>query len=461
MNLRNPTLTRRIVSLVLATLLAFAWPRPADAAGQAPIFIRDAEIEAIIHEYTAPLFTAAGLDPAAVRVYIVKDDTINAFVAGGMNIFVFSGLLLRAERPAQLIGVIAHETGHIRGGHLARREEALRNATIEAIVACILGVGAAAGSGQGGAAAACQLGQNIGGRYLLAFSRTQEASADQAGLSFLDSTHQSARGMLEFFKILGKQEALLSGQQDPYLRTHPLTQSRIDAVTEHVAHSPYSDVPEQPEFIAGFKRVQAKLRGYTEPLAQVLQRYPESDNSLEARYARSVAFAQPGQSNLKKAIALADSLIAEFPHDPYFQENKAEILLKGATQAKAALPYYETAATALPDSPMILMELAMAQIAIADPPLVKKAISELEKVVRIEPKNSSAWHQLCIAYGTDGQLAMASLACAQEAANGSSKRARKQAKEQAQRAMQGLPEGSPAWLRAQDIYNEADRDEEE
>jgi len=143
MNPRNATLTKRIISLALAMLIGIGCPRPADAAGQAPIFIRDAEIEAIIAGYTAPLFTAAGLDPSAVRVYIVKDDTINAFVAGGMNIFVFTGLLLRAERPAQLIGVIAHETGHIRGGHLARRNDALRAATIEAIVACILGVGAA------------------------------------------------------------------------------------------------------------------------------------------------------------------------------------------------------------------------------------------------------------------------------------------------------------------------------
>ena len=242
MNPRNAILTRRIFSLVLATLFAFTCARPADAAGQAPIFIRDAEIEAIIAGYTAPLFTAAGLDPAAVRVYIVKDDTINAFVAGGMNIFVFTGLLLRAERPAQLIGVIAHETGHIRGGHLARRNDALRAATIEAIVACILGVGAAAGSGQAGAAGACQLGSQIGQASLLAFSRTQESSADQAGMEFLDDTHQSARGLLEFFKILGKEEALLIGQQDPYLRTHPLTQERIDAVTSHVERSPYSDV---------------------------------------------------------------------------------------------------------------------------------------------------------------------------------------------------------------------------
>jgi predicted Zn-dependent protease len=461
MNPRNAILTKRIFCLVLATLFALASPRPADAAGQAPTFIRDAEIEAIIAEYTAPIFTAAGLDPSAVRVYIVKDDTINAFVAGGMNIFVFTGLLLRAERPAQLIGVIAHETGHIRGGHLARRDDALRAATIEAIVACILGVGAAAGTGQGAAAAACQLGSHIGTMSLLAFTRTQESAADQAGLSFLDATHQSARGMLEFFKILGKQEALLIGQQDPYWRTHPLTQERIDAVGSHISRSPYSDVPERPEFVAGFKRIQAKLRGYTEPMARVLKRYPESDNSLEARYARSIAYAYaPGQGNLKKAVALADSLIAEFPDDPYLQENKAEILLKSANQAKAALPYYQAAATALPDSPMILMELAVAQLAIEDPALTKKAISELEKVIRIEPRNGAAWYQLSIAYGRDGQLAMSALALAERAAASSAPRACREAKDQAGRAMQGLAEGSPAWLRAQDIYNGARCDED-
>lgn len=455
MSPRNAILTRRIFSLVLATLFAFTCPRPAGAAGEAPTFIRDAEIEAIIANYTAPIFTAAGLDPSAVRVYIVKDDSINAFVAGGMNIFVFSGLLLRAERPAQLIGVIAHETGHIAGGHLARRNDALRAATIEAIVACILGIGAAAGSGQGGAAGACAVGSGIGQASLLAFSRTQEASADQAGMSFLDSSHQSARGMLEFFKILGKQEALLVGQQDPYLRTHPLTQDRIDAVTEHVQHSPYSDVPDRPEFVDGFKRIQAKLRGYTEPLARVLQRYPDSDNSIESRYARSIAYAQPGQANLKKALALADSLIAELPHDPYFQENKAEILLKSANQAQASLPYYEAAANALPKSSLLLLELGVAQIAVGDPALIKKAIPALEEVVRIEPEYPFAWHQLSIAYGMDGQLAMAALALAEEAATSSSPRACRRAKEQAQRAMQGLKEGTPAWLRAQDIYSGA------
>lgn len=457
MNPGNSNLIKRFFSLVFASLLAVSWALPARAV----TFIRDAEIETIIAGYATPLFTAARLpDPSAVHVYLISDKSINAFVAGGMNLFIFTGLLLKTERPNQLIGVMAHETGHIAGGHLARLPEALRAATIEAIVACVLGLGGAVASGQGAAAAACHLGQHAGLMSLLSFTRTQESAADQAGLSYLDATGQSARGTMEFLKILSQQEALLSGNQDPYMRTHPLTQDRIDAVANHIQGSHYSDVPDKPEDIAGFKRIQAKLRGYTEPLSRVLQRYPESDNSLESRYARAIAYFYPvGQINLPKSLALVDGLIADYPDDPYFQELKGEILLKGAARARDALPYYEAAVRGAPRSPLLRLELAMAQIATEDPVLGKQAISELEEVVRQEPKNRDAWHQLSIAYGRDGQVCMAALALAEKAAAAGGPGARKQAKLQADRAMQCQPVGSPGWLRAQDIYNQMDRDE--
>jgi predicted Zn-dependent protease len=451
-------LTNRVVSFICASLLALSWATPAAVAKSGVTFIRDAEIEIIIAGYAAPLFAAAGLDPSAVRVYLIKDGSINAFVAGGMNIFVYTGLLLAAERPGQLIGVIAHETGHISGGHLARRDDALRNATIEAIVACILGVGGAAASGEAGAAAACQLGSHIGTMSLLSFSRTQESSADQAGLSFLDATHQSARGILEFLKILSRQEALLSGQQDPYLRTHPLTRDRIEAVAQHVRQSPYSDVPDTPEAILGFKRMRAKLLGYLEPVATVLRHYPESDKSIEARYARAIAFFHRA-GKLQQALAIVDGLIAEFPDDPYFQELKGEMLLKSG-RAREALPYYEKAMRTVPQSPILRLELAIVQIEIGDPALIESAAAELEEVVRLEPASVSAWRQLSIARGRLGQEPLAWLALAEAAAASSGEQARKEAKRQAQRAMQALPEGSPGWLRAQDIYNEASRDED-
>jgi predicted Zn-dependent protease len=440
--------------MIVAALAALAlFPMQAGAIS----FIRDAEIEATITGYVTPIFEVAGLDPTAVHVYIINDDSINAFVAGGMNVFINTGLLMRAEHPGQVIGVVAHETGHIVGGHLARRQEALRDATIEAMVACILGVGAAAASGNAGGVGACALGQHVGQQFLLAFSRGQEASADQAGLKFLDDTHQSARGIEEFLRILWKQESVLIGQQDPYTRTHPLTQDRIDYIHFHVEHSRYSDVPDKPEFVAQFKRMRAKLVGYLWPTARVLQEYPPSDKSLEARYARAIAYccAEKRVANkLPEAQALIDGLIAEHPDDPYFQELKGEALFQNGN-VRSSLPYYEAAVKGAPSSSLLRFELARAQLEVEDPALTKKALSELEEVTRDETKNGDAWHKLSIAYGRDGQLAMAALALAEEAGTHSSKEAKREAKGLAQRAMQGLPVGSPSWLRAQDIYNAA------
>lgn len=449
---------KRIISLMGAWMIAAGLLLPATAAPAAVTFVRDAETEATIRTYAAPIFAAGGLDPDAVRVYLIQDDSINAFVAGGMNLFIYTGLLLKAESPNQVIGVIAHETGHIMGGHLARAREAMRNATIEAMVACILGLGGAAASGQGAVASACQLGQTIGVGSLMKYSRTQESAADQAGLSLLEATGQSPLGTLEFLKILTKQEALLTGRQDPYLRSHPLTQDRIVAVENNLRESPYADRTDSAEAMAHFKRVQAKLRGYTEA-ARLQNYYKASDNSVPARYAWAIAY-HYRLSQPKKALKLVDGLLAEYPDDPYFQELKGDILLKMG-QAQAALPSYDAAVKAIPSSAVLRVGYGQALLAPEDPGLTKKAITQLEEAVRIEPRYGPAWYHLSIAYGRDGRMGMAFLALAEEAASKGGEKNKKRAKEQAQRAMQALPEGSPAWLRAQDIYNGASRDEDE
>ncbi|MGH6931532.1 MAG: M48 family metalloprotease [Dongiaceae bacterium] len=450
------SLARRILSFPVAGLLAAAWSLSAPPASARSQFIRDAEIEATIAAYAQPLFEAAGLDPQAVRVYLLQDDSLNAFVAGGMNLFIHTGLLMKAESANQIIGVIAHETGHIAGGHLARSQDALRNASIEAILACIAGIGAAVvgatqsgGDGASAGAGLCAIGQQVGLRSLLQFSRTQESAADQAGMSYLDATRQSARGTVEFLQILTKQEALLGVSQQPYLRSHPLTRDRIDAVKDHIEHSPYSSAVDSIDFQIRFARMRAKLIGYLQPLPRVLRAYPESDQSMPGRYARAFGYYRAGK--LPQATALVDGLLAEFPDDPYFLELKGEMLFKNG-RARDALPYYQAAALAVPGSALLRLELGQVQLEIGEPGLTKAAITELEAAVRIEPRYSMAWRQLSIAYGRDGQLPMAALALAETAsASGKAKEARRQA----DRAMQGLPEGSPAWLRAQDIYNEA------
>lgn len=439
---------------LLAVILALvANPLPAGAQERMPSFIRDAEIEATIRSYATPLFAAAGVNPESVRIYIVDDDRLNAFVAGGMNLFLNTGTLMETKRPNQLIGVIAHETGHIAGGHLARGQEELRNATIEAIVASVLGLGAAVASGQGDVAGAVLGGtQAVTRQRLASYSRAQESAADQAGMTFLDASHQSARGLLEFLNVLKGQEFLLSGSQDPYLRTHPLTAERIAAVEHHIAVSRYSDEPDPPALIEAHKRMRAKLIGFIRPFARVLQEYPESDQSLEARYARSIAYYR--RSDLKHALPLLDGLLAEHPDDPWFQELKGQFLFEFG-RAPEALGYYEKAVSLRPREPLLRMGLAQVQIELNDRELGRKAIANLEETVRAEPRNSTAWRLLSIAYGRDDQLPMAALALAEAAAARGDK---KQARQQADRAMQQLPEGSPAWLRAQDIMTDMDRE---
>ena len=444
-----------IVSLVIAALLAAAPIAPAGAQNKPLGFIRDAEIETTIRAYATPLFTAAGLDPQSVHVYLVNDDTLNAFVAGGMNLFINTGLLMRSENANQLIGVIAHETGHIAGGHLARTQDALEDATAEMILAYVLGLGAAIATGNSGAGAAVIAGgQSIAQRSLLQYSRTQESAADQAALSYLDRTAQSARGMLEFLEVLGDQELLLSNQQDPYLRTHPLSNDRIDTVRNFVAGSRYADAAEPSEFVVAHARMRAKLVGFLRPLGRVLQQYPESDGSLEGRYARAIAYYRA--ADLKRALPMVDGLISERPDDPFFQELKGQILFENG-RAREALPYYEAAVRLQPDAPLLRQGLAQVQLESGDPELNRAALAQLDEVVRIEPHNAAAWRLLSIAYGRDGQLGMTALALAESAgARGNSKEAR----QQADRALKLLPESSPAWLRAQDIFNAASRDED-
>jgi len=447
-------LLKRLTSFAVALSLALATTAPATAQSRSPGVVRDAEVEGIIRAYATPLFEAAGLNAADIRIFLINDDRLNAFVAGGMNLFLNTGLLMRAEKANQLIGVIAHETGHIAGGHLARTQEALSKASTEAIIAFVLGMAVAA-AGQGDAGAAIVgAGGTIAQADLLKYSRTQESAADHAGVSYLDSTGQSSRGLLEFFEILEGQELMLSGRQDPYLRTHPLSSDRIDFVRHHVEGSPFSDAAEPESFTDGFGRMRAKLIGFLRPLNRVLQDYPESDGSLDGRYARSIGYYRAGQ--LDKALPMLDGLIAEHPEDPFFQELKGQILMENG-RGLEAIPYYRESVRLAPHEPLLRLGLAQVMIDTEDPGLNREALRELEEVSRIEPRNGNAWRLLSIAYGRDGQIPMTALALAEAAMLRGDK---SEAWAQADRALQQLPEGSPAWLRAQDIQNAADREDQ-
>jgi len=456
---------RRLAKRAVAAVAVTAMATMPVAAASADGLIRDAEIEATLRAYADPIFEAAGLDASAVQVHIVDNPRINAFVSGGMQMFVHTGLLTAADNPNEVIGVIAHETGHIAGGHLSQIDEAIENATIEMIIGAL--VSAAVGvlakdpaptiGGQ-------QLAQTIALRNLMKYTRTQEGVADQAAFSLLEATGQAPDGMVSFFKTLQHQEALSTERQDPYLQSHPLTSSRIDAAEAAAARSRYVGKPDSAEMMMRHQRMLAKLNGYLRPL-QVTKLYPKSDQSVPARYARAIALYRT--SRMDEAIAVMDGLIAEAPHDPFFIEQKAQILYENGHVAEA-LPLYQQALDLAPAEPLIRLELAQAQIQLAemaegkgeqvDPTLLRAAIEHLTRVVHLESKNAGVYKLLAVAYGRLGEMPTAILYQAEEAlARGKAK----SAKDLAERALAGLPVGSPGWIRAQDIQFVADQRDDE
>jgi predicted Zn-dependent protease len=438
--------SRQSLRLLFVLALVFTLAAPALAQQRRPIsLIRDAEIENTIQAFAAPLLRAAAIPADSVHVYIVNDDALNAFVAGGMNLFIHTGLIQKASGPEGLIGVMAHEIGHIAGGHLIRAPGALENVGLEAMISYILGAAVmVAGAGAAGSAIIAT-GSGIAQRSLFQYSRTQEQSADQAGMRYLEATGQSARGLLDTFEVLKKQELLAVSRQSPYLRTHPLTDDRIAFVRNAMEASPYSDAPTSPEYLDMFDRLVAKLDGFLNPPGHTLTKYPESDDSEWAQYARAVAYHK--LADVPRALAALEPLLAAHPDDPYFYELKGQILFENG-RIFEAIPAYEQAVRLLPDEPLLRIGLAQAQIETNDPALNAVALQHLLHAVLSERTSAGAWRYLGIAYGRAGEFGQSSLALAEEALLRGNK---DDVLFHVQRAEQALPEGSPGWLRLQDL----------
>jgi predicted Zn-dependent protease len=436
-------LHRLVLGVTLVAALCLA-PRVPDAA---ELLLRDAEIESDIKIIASPIWRAAGLEPNDVGIYLVQDSQLNSFVAGGQAIFINSGLILRAENPNQLLGVIAHETGHITGGHVLRAKEAMRNASIESIIAMV----AAAGAAVVGRSGAPLLGaQGVGERSFLQFSMGQEATADHAALNFLDRSCQSARGLLKFFEILQTNELLTGERQESWVRTHPLTQQRIQYLRDHVAQARCSNSTDTAASIELLRRVKAKLHAFLDDPSKTLAAYPESDRSPLARYARAIAYYRIPK--LDRALPEIDGLIRDFPNDPYYRELKGQMLFENGRVRDAMRPY-EDAVKLAPSAALLRMSLSQVYIESGDPALNKRAIAYLNDASRAEGRESQIWHFLAIAYGRDNQMGMAALSLAEEAlANGK----KKDATQQSNRAKQLLTKNTPPYFRADDIHREAE-----
>jgi predicted Zn-dependent protease len=445
---------RTLAVLTAAAVAAASIPATAQSQGKGPPIIRDAEIEQLLREYTQPILKAAGLAQQNVRVVIINDPSFNAFVADGRRIFINSGALMQAKTPNEVIGVLAHESGHIAGGHLARIREQMANATTESMVAMLLGLGAMVAGARSGNASTADIGmagmsmpQSVIQSTMLSYIRAQEEQADRAGVKFLTATGQSPKGMYDTFKRLGDEMLFQTRYIDPYLQTHPMPKERVAALEELVKSSPYWDKKDSPELQFRHDMMRAKLYGYMDRSGTTANRYPLSDQSLPARYARAIAATRFG--DLAGALQQVDALIAAQPQNPYFYEVKGQTLLESGKAAEAISPLRKAAQLA-PNPALIQILLGRALVESNDPSHLAEAITVLEGSLAREPESAEGYSQLAIAYGRKGDLGHADLASAQSALlRGDIKAARMLAG----RAKDRLPVGSPGWVKSDDISN--------
>lgn len=433
--------------LAAAAIVAFtlASAPPAEAQQGSIQLLRDTETERLLRSYLDPILTVAGLHPAAVHLYLVNDPSINAFVAEGQNMFIHTGLLMSLKTPNQVTGVMAHETGHMADGHLVRAQAGIRAAMVPMLISMLAGIATmAAGAGDAGAVIMMG-GQQIAERQMMAFTRTQESSADQAAVRYLTATGQSGQGMVDVFKRFESEEILSAQRRDPFAADHPAPGDRIAALQSLVDASAYRDKKDSPEAQYAFDMVQAKLRGYVQRPDVTLRQYPTTDTSRPARYARAMAYMR--QPDMAAARAEIEALLAEQPENPYFLEMMGDIKVQMNKVAEGIEPY-QRAVHILPDAPLIRVSLGAALLGTENPKNVPLAEQELQTALQQENDNPLAWYELAEAYNRMGLSGKAELATAERYF---ALDAYPMAMQFAARAQRGLAKGSTEWQRASDI----------
>lgn len=434
------------IAALLALILLAAAPVRAEGLG----VVRDEEIEQALRAFGKPVFEQAGLSSSAVHFILIDKNDLNAFVAAGQNIFMFTGLILRTENPEELVGVIAHETGHIAHGDIIRIKTEMDQISLQAMAATLLGVVAAVGTGSGdlGVAAASAAG-HYAERTILRHSRIQETAADQAGISYLVNAHLPVTGSLSFMEKLEDQELLPESQQNEYVRTHPLTQNRVSYLRSAVERYGKRNYAVPAVWHDMHARVIAKLQGFLFPEQALLKK----DNTLPARYGRSIAHYRQGR--LAKALAELDPLIKEEPKNPYFHELRGQMLFEYARIDEAIVSYAKAVELA-PYSALIRTAYghALMEVKGDTKKRLKEAVEQLENAARIEPQNAQTRRFLAIAYGKQGNVGLSRLSLAEEAML---QNRPDNAIREATLAQAALSKNSASWLRASDILDTAKR----
>ncbi|QTN18676.1 M48 family metallopeptidase [Brevundimonas sp. AJA228-03] len=430
---------RMVCAAATASLLA-AVAGPASAQST----IRDTEVESIIREWTDPVFIAMGLEPSEIQVLLVNDPQLNAFATGNRVIGVNTGLILRTENPNQLLGVLAHEAGHVKNRHVLR-EGAQSAATQPFLMTMALGALAIAAGQPGAGVALLGSGQFFGTINALRYLQGQEGEADITAQRGLEAAGESGRGLVEFFENFRSQEVFSDARRYPYFRSHPLSGQRIEALRRPVEAAAHYGRVDSPERMAEHALIVAKIHAFMDPPNTTLRAYGSGDTSFPARYARAIAWYRDGQT--QRALDATDALIAEQPQDPYLWELKGQILFEEGRPGEAIAAHSESVRLK-PDAPLLRINLAHALIETNDSANLDAAVDQLKRAVAREDDNTLAWRLLSQAYASQGKEGEARLASAEYyfAAG-----IEQEATQFALRARDMLPRGSNEWRRAMDI----------
>jgi predicted Zn-dependent protease len=428
--------------LASGSILILALLAPASASAQS--MIRDTEVEGMIHDWSAPTLTAMGLNPEEIEILLVNDPSLNAFATRGRIMGLNTGLILQTGTPNELLGVIAHEAGHIKNRHLLR--DGAQNAGMQPfLMTMALGALAAIAGEPGAGAMLMANSQYFGTLSALRYMQSQEGEADISGARALEAAGESGRGLVDFFENFRSQEVFSDARRYPYFRSHPLSGQRIEALRRPVEAASNYGRTDSPERLAEHAIMIAKIHAFMDPPTTTLRTYRESDVSYPARYARAIAWYRDGQT--ERAIAAVDALLTEQPENPYLWELRGQILFEEGRPADA-IESHQKAVTLKPDAPLLRINLAHALIETNDPARLDRAVDELKRASAREPENTMAWRLLSQAYATQGKEGEARLATAEAYfAAGNVE----QATQFALRARPMLDRSSMEWRRAMDI----------
>jgi predicted Zn-dependent protease len=444
---------RTLTAASLAIAIGVTASTSALAQASLPI-VRDAEIEALVRDYARPILKVSGLSKSGIDIILVNDTRFNAFVAG-RRMFINTGALLQAETPNEIIGVIAHEAGHIAGGHQERLRDQLARAQTMAVVAGLLGIGAVVAGAAADSKEVAQAGGGLaagGGelarRGLLGYQRTEEITADRSAITYLEATGQSAKGMLKTFERFQSALSLSGARVDPYQVSHPMPRERIANLEQLAMNSPYYDKADSPTLQQRHDMMRAKIAVYMQGQSAAARLFRKNPQGLPAQYGDAMATYMYG--NPRSALGKADALIRAQPNNPYFHELRGDILMK-ANRPADAVGAYRTAVKLDPvDSGILPISLGQALLAVGDPASLKQAVAEIKKGLQRDRENTAGYRYLAQAYGQLGDIPEAELATAE---GHFYRGAYQDAKIFAARAQQRFKRGEPGWVRAQDIIN--------